>query len=464
MSGTHSRAALSVFLAFAILTGLFVAEVLLDEHTSAEISEDANSIASVAAPSIQHLASSRTELRNLEREIGEYVDALAAGHPASSVQVQNTRTAASIELHRYLKLPTYPNEGPLWEALAESDREVTAQLPTLFAAGDRGDVTEARRVEIQVLVPTIERSLEQMNDLIALHSDRAKALAARIDLVHERAVRISRTMTSVCALLAVIVGVVALLNTRRALMELKQDRDRAQTRVDAMDEFSGQVAHDVLGPLVSSEFCWALVRQLYPHDARLSSLAERAHAAHLQTSALVEDLLAFARAGAEPMPGASCQARGVLSVVVDGLRAEADEHEVKLFIDATDAGQVACAPGVLMSIAGNLVRNAVRHMGERDKRVVWVRARAESDVVRIEVEDTGPGVPPELEQRIFLPHVRGTTARGVGLGLGLSTVHRLVTAHKGRVGLKPSAHGGALFWCELPRPDASARERLVQAG
>src|SRR5256885_15977940 len=66
-----------------------------------------------------------------------------------------------------------------------------------------------------------------------------------------------------------------------------------------------------------------------------------------------------------------------------------------------------------------------------------------------EVEDTGPGIPPALGQRIFEPYFRGPNTGAPGIGLGLATVKRLVESHSGTLGVRAGAKGGRLFWVEL---------------
>jgi signal transduction histidine kinase len=72
--------------------------------------------------------------------------------------------------------------------------------------------------------------------------------------------------------------------------------------------------------------------------------------------------------------------------------------------------------------------------------------------VRIEVEDSGPGIPETLGDRVFEPFVRGGgEVAGTGTGLGLATVKRFVSAHGGRVGFSATPGAGTLFWLEMPR-------------
>ena len=79
--------------------------------------------------------------------------------------------------------------------------------------------------------------------------------------------------------------------------------------------------------------------------------------------------------------------------------------------------------------------------------------------VRIEVADSGPGVPPEMRERIFEPFF---TTRRQGTGLGLAVVERVALSHGGAVRILDAPEGGALFRIELPaRPDGADGEDLL---
>jgi signal transduction histidine kinase len=117
-----------------------------------------------------------------------------------------------------------------------------------------------------------------------------------------------------------------------------------------------------------------------------------------------------------------------------------------------------------MSVLGNIVRNAVKYMGDGARREVRVRVEAtDGSTVRLEVEDTGPGIPRSLGERVFEPFVRGSSD-GSGSGLGLATAKRLVTAHGGRIGFRSQEGQGTLFWVELPQARTAATDGPAQSG
>jgi signal transduction histidine kinase len=101
----------------------------------------------------------------------------------------------------------------------------------------------------------------------------------------------------------------------------------------------------------------------------------------------------------------------------------------------------------------NLVQNAMRHGG----RLVRVAVRAEpGPLVRIAVEDDGPGVPAALRTQVFERFARGDgrreTTGGVGLGLALAAQH--IRLHRGRIWVEDRHGGGARFVVELPARSA----------
>ena len=102
------------------------------------------------------------------------------------------------------------------------------------------------------------------------------------------------------------------------------------------------------------------------------------------------------------------------------------------------------------------MRNASKYMSDSPVRKIAVRVRETDDVIRIQVEDTGPGVAPELREAIFEPYVRAEGATQPGLGLGLATVKRLCVAHGGEVGVRSTLGQGSTFWVTLPKAKSSA--------
>src|SRR5262249_41882777 len=133
------------------------------------------------------------------------------------------------------------------------------------------------------------------------------------------------------------------------------------------------------------------------------------------------------------------------------LRPTASEALIDFIVEPPPACSVAASPGVLTSMLANLVRNAIKYMGEARVRRIEVSVGDRGDLIHFAVADTGPGLPPELREHVFEPYVRGRNSRQPGIGLGLATVRKMAEAHGGRVGVESRLGRGTTFWFELPR-------------
>jgi signal transduction histidine kinase len=98
----------------------------------------------------------------------------------------------------------------------------------------------------------------------------------------------------------------------------------------------------------------------------------------------------------------------------------------------------------------NYVTNAIKYAG--DGRTIVVRVHAQDADLRVEVQDDGPGIPPEKQTHLFEEFVRVSRGKGAeaGTGLGLSIVRRIAEAHAGRVGVESAPGQGSCFFITLP--------------
>jgi signal transduction histidine kinase len=105
-------------------------------------------------------------------------------------------------------------------------------------------------------------------------------------------------------------------------------------------------------------------------------------------------------------------------------------------------------PNLIEAAVLNLINNAAEAMAtmDIDKKIKVSSGTTESGIF-IEVSDSGPGVPPEIRNRVFDPFF---TTKNDGTGIGLSLCHRIVSDHKGTFSLAESDLGGALFRIEVP--------------
>lgn len=128
---------------------------------------------------------------------------------------------------------------------------------------------------------------------------------------------------------------------------------------------------------------------------------------------------------------------------------------IELIEEPPEASYVVRANAdALLSILGNLLSNAIRYTPSGG--VVRMREGCDASSSWIEITDTGMGMAPEVQQRIFEKFYRGPDARSVaarGLGLGLTLVGQLVAAHGGSVEVESVQGEGSTFCVRLPLPD-----------
>ena len=137
--------------------------------------------------------------------------------------------------------------------------------------------------------------------------------------------------------------------------------------------------------------------------------------------------------------------------IADGLAPELERSGIELEVECLPKVLVGCSPGVLASLVGNLVRNAMKYMRADGRRWIAIRATERGAAIRVEVRDSGPGIPQDLIPRLFEPYFRvATTSTQPGLGLGLPTVRKLAERHGGTVGVASTVGDGSTFWFELP--------------
>jgi len=127
-------------------------------------------------------------------------------------------------------------------------------------------------------------------------------------------------------------------------------------------------------------------------------------------------------------------------------RFDLDPYASPVFVDRVQIQQVLI----------NLVRNACEAMKDQEERRVTVTSQLDRPgFARITVADTGPGVAPEIADRLFTAFV---SSKQDGMGLGLSICRTIIEANEGRIWMEPGEHGGARFHFTLPLAELEDRQ------
>ena len=231
-------------------------------------------------------------------------------------------------------------------------------------------------------------------------------------------------------------GMLGALDSARANTESMLDRQR---------EFVADASHELRTPLTSVLANLELLAEEL--EGEQADTAQAALRSTRRMRRLVGDLLLLARADAKrDQPHRTTDLGDVLMEAAGELGGLADDHE--LTIEA-DSAVVSGVRDDLHRMTLNLLENALRHTPPGTH--VSARTSVENDHATMVVEDDGPGIQPELRERIFERFVRGGGDGGRGSGLGLAIVRAVAASHGGTVALEePQTATGTRFVIELP--------------
>jgi signal transduction histidine kinase len=234
------------------------------------------------------------------------------------------------------------------------------------------------------------------------------------------------------------------LELRRMLLEFDE-------RTRELDSFTSSVAHDLRGPLRGIRGLAEILLEDYA-DRSLNTagtaLIGRMREAAVRLDALIEGLLAYARASRQQMALEPVALGPLLDQVVEELAPELEARRAVVQVQG-ELPRVRAHPLALRQVLANILSNAAKFMARDVEPRITVSAVERDGRAVVTVADNGIGMTPELQARIFQPFSRAD-AQYPGVGLGLAVVRSSVERMGGRVGVE-SEHGkGSRFWFELP--------------
>lgn len=432
---------------FAAVVATFVAATVYTQHRTREIEGAALIIQGDAAPSIRRLANARAELRRVQLLIHR---AFSDGGGNRTLEIESGRALLDSEIEAYKTLPFFPGEAVAWRraeaALARVNQDVGAVLDGL-RAGDRAAAGAAR----DRLDGDSEEAGRALSAGIDANVAVASGLAGRIGQSRRRGAIWAVELDAIGVLLAIFAATLALRISHAHARAVEELRHVAERKAGELEAFATRMAHDIRNPLTTAKLAFDDLARSASLDEKPRRSAARGSRAVAHAVEVIEALLNFARAGARAQPGVTAAPAAVAEEVAAVVRPRAEQVSAELQVVARSGACVACGPGMLASVLGNLVGNALTYVDGAPVRRVRVEIDEQGAEVRVTVSDTGPGLPAGVEPAaLFQPYMRGPGARGRGLGLGLATVSRIVEAHHGRLGVDSSPEG-CRFWFTLPR-------------
>jgi signal transduction histidine kinase len=437
------------------VTLAFLLETAVTQRLEGTIEDRAGALVANAMPSVRILTQALGELDQIDFDLDQYAGASEDDRSELRDRVLADEHEVETLVGSYALLPLFPHEAMLAAPVKPQLLDFKTHLLELAATTPRGSV-----IMLHHELDMVQASLRSIVEFDAAQGQR---LGLEIERIRGQTRGLVAALDGVCVVLAVLAAILAVRVLRRAMRAYEAARIAGEKReaelshlAEALGQFSGRVAHDILSPLGSALLSLEMLQRGAADDPLTQRTAALGIRAVNRVQALVDGLLAFSRAGGKPEPGVSTQLGPTITALIDDLREGATKEGIALELSLPADGAVACSAGVLTSLISNLVRNAIRYMNNASTRRIDVRVIDRGTRWRIEVHDTGPGIPSDEQARIFEPHVR-LVRGGQGIGLGLATVDRLVRAHGGSLGVISKVGDGALFWFELPKPVVEAQ-------
>jgi signal transduction histidine kinase/ActR/RegA family two-component response regulator len=246
---------------------------------------------------------------------------------------------------------------------------------------------------------------------------------------------------------------------RKMIVELEEARDQAESAARSKSSFLANMSHEIRTPMNGVMGMIALLKQ-----GKLTE-QQRAYFETIERSAdalllIIDDILDFTKieAGRLKLGKSAFRLRDSLSSIEALFSEPASQKGLALTfaVDKAIPELIVGDAGRIRQILLNLIGNAVKFTDAGDIRVkAGISEGGGGPQVRFTVTDTGPGIHPDDQARIFgefyQADVSLTRAHG-GTGLGLAITEQLVQLMGGRIGFDSSWGKGSSFWVELPMP------------
>ena len=237
----------------------------------------------------------------------------------------------------------------------------------------------------------------------------------------------------------------------RDITDRKKMERELYDRNEELEAFAYTISHDLITPAAVME---GYAKAALEADVKGRPEAERECLQSIiqgarRMSRLIDSLLQYARAGRIESQPDMIDCNEVLEEALAGLHEMIEGKQVR--IKTTGSMPSLSVDSIkLYQVFFNLIENAIKHGHRISDSEIEIGAIVERNRVLFYVKDNGPGIRPELQKKIFEPFKHFSITGSVGLGIGLSTVERAVTAWGGKVWVESLPGQGSTFFFSGP--------------
>lgn len=249
-------------------------------------------------------------------------------------------------------------------------------------------------------------------------------------------------------------GLTIVLKDITRLKELEVQTQRAK-QLQAMGEMAVQLAHEIRNPLGSIDLFASLLGNELRGQPDFKGWADQIVTGVKFLNNIVTNMLTFTRTSKPQTKRIDLQV--LILETLAFVEPVLQQRKIRLERPTAreDAQQCMGDSGMLQQMFLNLFMNALQAMPESGRLAVRIQPD-DSEVLKVEIEDSGIGIPPEDIGRIFDPFF---TTHEKGTGLGLALVHQIVEKHQGRIAAESEIGKGTRFTIWLPNAGHSREER-----
>ena len=365
----------------------------------------------------------------VERIIGTVADEVRAAFALSDVRIALLKPEA-------VHSGSQPLELDSANRLADQLRDSGTRCATVWKANDPASLGFLDQ-------------LEATGGILLDHGDTFGVLLTGTKPAHQR---ISDEELNALVLLADQLAVTLQLERMQAERIATERRAIQQEKLSTLGLLAGSIAHEVRNPLSSIKAITTVMAEDLGGESEHAEDLKLILSEIDRLSTTTSQLLAFARS--EPQRETNVRPAEILQQTLQLMRHVAKRDDIEIAVDVTANGQTIVGDiNALREIYFNLIKNSIEAAGSGGK--VAVTCAVEEDNVVTRVSDNGPGIAPEIQDRLFEPFA---TTKSDGTGLGLYIVGRHVRELGGEIHCETTGDSGTEFTLKLPRSQIDMAE------